>query len=191
MSKNIAVLGSQWGDEGKGKIVDLLAENVAAVVRFQGGHNACHTLVVNGEQTKLHLIPSSILRKQGLCLIGNGVVISTAALIEEMNALIARGIPVRERLRISNACVLILPYHVAIDKQREHAKGKQALGTTGRGIGPAYEDKIARRAIRTCDLLNEERLVNKLKDVLSYYNFILEKYYQTTPLSFETILAET
>ncbi|OGT29680.1 MAG: adenylosuccinate synthase [Gammaproteobacteria bacterium RIFCSPHIGHO2_12_FULL_35_23] len=191
MSKNIAVLGSQWGDEGKGKIVDLLSEKVAAVVRFQGGHNAGHTLVVNGEVTKLHLIPSSILRKEGLCLIGNGVVVSAAALITEMNELITRGIPVRERLKISNACVLILPYHAALDKYREIAKGKQAIGTTGRGIGPAYEDKIARRAIRTCDLLSEERLTLKLKEVLTYYNFLFEKFYQAEPLSFDTILAET
>ncbi len=191
MNKMVAVLGSQWGDEGKGKIVDWLAESVAAVVRFQGGHNAGHTLVVNGETTKLHLIPSSILREEGLCLIGNGVVLSLPALMKEMQTLTERGIPVREGLRISDACVLIMPYHIALDQQREIAKGKKAIGTTGRGIGPAYEDKVARRAIKAGDLLHPERLAEKLQANLAYYNFILENYHQAEPLDFDSLLEET
>jgi adenylosuccinate synthase len=191
MNNNIVVLGSQWGDEGKGKIVDLLAEPADAVVRFQGGHNAGHTLVVNGHTTKLHLIPSSILREQGLCIIGNGVVLSLEALIEEMQALTARKIPVQDRLRISNACTLIMPYHVAIDQAREKAKGKDAIGTTGRGIGPAYEDKVARRALRTDDLLNPELFAEKLKPLLEYHNFILEHYFHETPLDYQTMLDST
>ena len=142
MAKNVVVLGTQWGDEGKGKIVDLLTENVAAVVRFQGGHNAGHTLVIDGQKTVLHLIPSGILREGVLCLIGNGVVLSPEALLKEMAELESRGVPVRERLRISPACPLILPYHVALDQARETARGDAKIGTTGRGIGPAYEDKV-------------------------------------------------
>ncbi len=188
MNKNVVVLGSQWGDEGKGKIVDLLAERAAAVVRFQGGHNAGHTLVINGEVTKLHLIPSSILRPKGQCLIGNGVVLSPSALLEEMAGLESRGIPVRERLLISNACTLILPYHAAIDAARENKKS--AIGTTKRGIGPAYEDKIARRAIRAGDLLHEARLKEKLASVMEYHNFILKNYYHVDPVDYQTVLDE-
>ena len=177
MNKNIVILGSQWGDEGKGKIVDLLAEKADAVIRFQGGHNAGHTLVVNGETTKLHLIPSSILREKGLCLIGNGVVLSLPALNKEIEMLEERGIPVKDRLRISNACTLIMPYHIALDQAREKAKGKKSIGTTGRGIGPAYEDKIARRALKASDLLNEDLFAEKLGTALHYHNYVLKNYF--------------
>ena len=148
MAKNIVVIGSQWGDEGKGKLVDLLTDNVSAVVRFQGGHNAGHTLVIDGKKTVLHLIPSGILREHVECLIGNGVVLSPEALLREMSELEGNGIPVRKRLKISAACPLILPYHIALDQARERRRGKAAIGTTGRGIGPAYEDKVARRGLR-------------------------------------------
>ncbi|NLY57376.1 MAG: adenylosuccinate synthase, partial [Gammaproteobacteria bacterium] len=148
MGKNVVILGTQWGDEGKGKIVDLLTDQVSAVVRYQGGHNAGHTLVIDGEKTVLHLIPSGILRDNVMCYIGNGVVLSPEALIREVTGLEARGVPVRERLRISPACPLILPYHVALDQARENARGEAKIGTTGRGIGPAYEDKVSRRGLR-------------------------------------------
>ena len=157
MGKNIVVIGTQWGDEGKGKLVDLLTDTAAAVVRFQGGHNAGHTVVIKGEKTILHLIPSGILRENVQCLIGNGVVLSPAALLEEIKMLEANGVPARERLKISEACPLILPYHVALDKAREKARGKAAIGTTGRGIGPAYEDKVSRRGLRVGDLQHRER----------------------------------
>ncbi|MFP6835601.1 MAG: adenylosuccinate synthetase, partial [Pseudomonadales bacterium] len=152
MGRNVVVIGTQWGDEGKGKVVDLLTEQVAAVIRFQGGHNAGHTLVIDGEKTVLHLIPSGILRPQVQCFIGNGVVLEPNALMEEVKGLEARDIPVRERLRISPACQLILPYHVKLDLAREERRGNQKIGTTGRGIGPAYEDKAARRGVRLGDL---------------------------------------
>jgi len=157
MGKQVVVIGSQWGDEGKGKIVDLLTDQVSAVVRFQGGHNAGHTLVIDGQKTVLHLIPSGILRKNVECLIGNGVVLSPEALLEEIDMLEGREVPVRERLRISGACPLILPCHIALDQAREKARGSAAIGTTGRGIGPAYEDKVARRGVtpfRTCSTGN-------------------------------------
>ena len=157
MGKNVVVLGTQWGDEGKGKIVDLLTERAKYVVRYQGGHNAGHTLVINGEKTVLHLIPSGILRENVTSIIGNGVVLSPEALMKEMNGLEARGVPVRERLLISEACPLILQYHVAMDLAREKARGAKAIGTTGRGIGPAYEDKVARRGLRVSDLFNLRR----------------------------------
>jgi len=188
MGKNVIIIGNQWGDEGKGKIVDLLTERTAAVVRFQGGHNAGHTVVIDGEKTVLHLIPSGILRDNVLCLIGNGVVLSPSALIEEMDVLETKGIPVKQRLRISEACPLILPYHVALDQAREKARGNAAIGTTGRGIGPAYEDKVARRALRVCDLLHRERFAAKLGEVLDYHNFVLENYYKTEPLDFQMLL---
>ena len=191
MGKNVVVLGTQWGDEGKGKIVDLLTEQAAAVVRFQGGHNAGHTLVVNGEKTVLHLIPSGILRESVTCMIGNGVVLSPEALLKEIAKLEEQGVPVRERLKISPACPLILPYHVALDQARELARGKQKIGTTGRGIGPAYEDKVARRGLRLGDLLNEEKFAEKLKEVLEYHNFVLTNYYKVDALDFATVLAET
>ncbi len=158
MARNVAVLGTQWGDEGKGKVVDLLTERAGAVARFQGGHNAGHTLVIAGEKTVLHLIPSGILRNDVRCLIGNGVVLSPQALSEEMSMLETRAVPVTERLRISPACPLLLPYHAALDQARERARGASAIGTTGRGIGPAYEDKVGRRAIRVADLADEKTL---------------------------------
>lgn len=190
MANNIVVIGSQWGDEGKGKVVDLLTDNVSAVVRFQGGHNAGHTLVIEGKKTILHLIPSGILRQHVQCLIGNGVVLSPEALIKEMTELEANGIPVRDRLKISAACPLILPYHVALDQARELRRGKSAIGTTGRGIGPAYEDKVARRGLRVGDLANVASFTEKLREVVSFHNFALINYYQAAPVSFETVLAQ-
>jgi adenylosuccinate synthase len=188
MGKNIVILGSQWGDEGKGKIVDLLMKKATVTVRFQGGHNAGHTLVINGEKTILRLIPSGILHSHVECLIGNGVVLSPTALLQEMDELEARGINVSERLRISAACILILPYHIAIDQAREKALGDDKIGTTGRGIGPAYEDKVARRALRFGDLFDEKLFATKLKEVLSYHNFILEKYHQVAPIDYQQLL---
>ncbi len=188
MGKNVVVLGTQWGDEGKGKIVDLLTEQVSAVVRFQGGHNAGHTLVIDGEKTVLHLIPSGILRENVECLIGNGVVLAPDALMKEIAELEEKGVPVRQRLRVSPACPLILPVHVALDQAREKARGKDAIGTTGRGIGPAYEDKVSRRGLRVGDLLNIERFKEKLKTLLEYHNFVLENFYQAAPVSYEEVL---
>lgn len=188
--KNIVVLGSQWGDEGKGKIVDLLTEQVQAVVRFQGGHNAGHTLVIDGEKTILHLIPSGILRPHCQNLIGNGVVLSMTALLEEMAILEKKGVPVRERLRISGACPLIMPYHVALDQAREKALGKEAIGTTGRGIGPAYEDKVARRSLRLVDLQDPQRFAQRLQDIMEYHNFLLTQYYNAPALDVDTALQE-
>lgn len=187
MGKSVVILGSQWGDEGKGKIVDMLMENASVAVRFQGGHNAGHTLVINGEKTVLRLMPSGILHAHAQCLIGNGVVISPTALLEEMEELVSRGVPAFERLRISDACVLILPYHVALDRARETAKGNAKIGTTGRGIGPAYEDKVARRAIRFGDLFDEKCLHDKLEEVLSYHNFILQNYHNHEAIEFRPL----
>ena len=191
MSKNVVVLGTQWGDEGKGKIVDLLTDRASAVVRFQGGHNAGHTLVIDGEKTVLHLIPSGILRDRVQCLIGNGVVLSPEALLKEMAELESRGVPVRERLKISAACPLILPYHVALDQAREAKRGYDKIGTTGRGIGPAYEDKVARRGLRLGDLQDEHRFARKLKEVMEYHNFALKLYYQVEPLDYQRVLDDT
>jgi len=188
MGKQIVVIGSQWGDEGKGKIVDLLTEQVSAVVRFQGGHNAGHTLVINGEKTVLHLIPSGILHDNVQCLIGNGVVLSLEALLEEMTMLEARDIPVRQRLRISGACPLILPCHIALDQARERARGSAAIGTTGRGIGPAYEDKAARRGVRLSDLFHRERFAAKLGEMLDYHNFVLQHFYKAATVDFQQVL---
>ncbi|MGX5174811.1 adenylosuccinate synthase [Aliikangiella sp. IMCC44653] len=191
MSKNVVVLGTQWGDEGKGKIVDLLTDRVSAVVRYQGGHNAGHTLVIDGKKTVLHLIPSGILRDDVKCLIGNGVVLSPAALQEEMTMLEGNGVPVRERLRISGACTLILPYHIALDQAREAAKtGDKKIGTTGRGIGPAYEDKVARRGLRVDDLFYPERLKEKLTEVLEYHNFVLTNYFKQQAISLDSVYQE-
>ena len=189
MVKNVVVLGTQWGDEGKGAIVDWLAERASAVVRFQGGHNAGHTLVIGGEKTVLHLIPSGILREGVLSLIGNGVVVSLEALAAEMDQLIARGVPVEDRLRVSPACPLILSSHVALDKAREQASGAAAIGTTGRGIGPAYEDKIARRAVRIADLFAPDRLREKVTRLIDLHNFLLERYYGASPVDVEQELA--
>jgi len=191
MGKKVVVIGTQWGDEGKGKIVDLLTDKVRAVVRFQGGHNAGHTLVINGRKTVLHLIPSGILREGVQCIIGNGVVLSPAALREEMTMLEQQGVPVAERLRISGACPLILASHAALDRAREEARGTAAIGTTGRGIGPAYEDKVARRSVRLNDLFHRELFAAKLGEVLDYHNFILKQYYQADPVDFQAVLDET
>ena len=190
MGKNVVVLGTQWGDEGKGKIVDLLTDQAAAVVRFQGGHNAGHTLVIDGEKTVLHLIPSGILREGVECLIGNGVVVAPDALLREITNLEQKGVPVRERLRISSACTLILPYHVALDQARERARGDAKIGTTGRGIGPAYEDKVARRGLRIGDLFNRERFAGKLKELLDFHNFVLQNYYKEPAIDFQKTLDE-
>lgn len=188
MGKSVVILGAQWGDEGKGKIVDLLTDRVKYVVRYQGGHNAGHTLIINGEKTVLRLIPSGILRNNVTCLIGNGVVLSPTALLQEMGELEARGINVRERLKISEACPLILPYHVAMDNAREKALGNNKIGTTGRGIGPAYEDKVARRGLRVSDLFDREAFAEKLKGILDYYNFQLVHYYKTDPIDYQQTL---
>lgn len=190
MGKSIVILGSQWGDEGKGKIVDMLMDQAAVGVRFQGGHNAGHTLMIDGQKTVLRLIPSGILHAHAQCLIGNGVVLSPTALLQEIDELENRGVPAFQRLRISDACVLILPYHVALDKAREAAKGSAAIGTTGRGIGPAYEDKVARRAIRFGDLFDEKRLAAKLTEVLKYHNFVLKNYHGGEEIEFAPLLAD-
>ncbi len=191
MAKNVVVLGTQWGDEGKGKIVDLLTENVTAVVRFQGGHNAGHTLVIGGQKTVLHLIPSGVLREGVLCLIGNGVVLSPEALLAEMAELESRGVPVRERLRLSPACPLILPHHAALDIARENARGDAKIGTTGRGIGPAYEDKAARRGLRLGDLRNAARFEAKLREVMDYHNFVLREYYKVPQIDVQQTLEQS
>jgi adenylosuccinate synthase len=188
MGKNVVVLGTQWGDEGKGKVVDLLTERAQYVVRYQGGHNAGHTLVINGEKTVLHLIPSGILRENVTSIIGNGVVLAPDALMKEMGELEARGIPVRERLLLSEACPLILPYHVALDNAREKARGAKAIGTTGRGIGPAYEDKVARRGLRVSDLFNKETFAVKLKEIVDYHNFQLVNYYKVEAVDYQATL---
>ncbi|MGC3836667.1 adenylosuccinate synthetase [Moritella viscosa] len=185
MGKNVVILGTQWGDEGKGKVVDLLTDRAKYVVRYQGGHNAGHTLVINGEKTVLHLIPSGILRSNVKCIIGNGVVLAPDALMTEVKMLEERGIPARERMLISEACPLILPYHVSLDAAREKALGKKAIGTTGRGIGPAYEDKVARRGLRVGDLFNMEQFAVKLKEVMEYHNFQLQHYYNEPEVSYE------
>ena len=185
MSRNVIVIGTQWGDEGKGAIVDLLAERAHAVVRFQGGHNAGHTLVIDGEKTILHLIPSGVLRDGVRCLIGNGVVVSLEALVKEMDELLEKGIPVEERVKISPACPLILSSHEALDRAREKARGSEAIGTTGRGIGPAYEDKIARRALRISDLFAPNRFEERLRSLLDLHNFLLQRYYEVDPIPFE------
>ena len=189
--RNVVVIGTQWGDEGKGKIVDLLTERAAAVVRFQGGHNAGHTLVIDGVKTVLHLIPSGILRPGVQCLIGNGVVLAPEPLLAEIRDLESKGVPVRDRLRISPACPLILPYHVAIDRAREKSLGEQKIGTTGRGIGPAYEDKAARRGVRLGDLFYWQQFVAKLAEVVDYHNFLLAKYYGEKPVDFDATVEQT
>ena len=190
MGKNVVVIGTQWGDEGKGKIVDLLTDRAEAVVRFQGGHNAGHTLVIDGQKTVLHLIPSGILRDGVQCLIGNGVVLALDALVTEANALIESGVPVYDRLRISPGCPLILPSHVALDAAREKARGASAIGTTGRGIGPAYEDKVARRALRVSDLFVRENFASKLGEILDYHNFLLKNYFRAETVDFARTLDE-
>jgi adenylosuccinate synthase len=191
MSKKVIVVGTQWGDEGKGKVVDLLTETADVVVRFQGGHNAGHTLVIDGHKTVLHLIPSGILREGVHCLIGNGVVLAPEALFEEVDELERRGVPVSERLGISEACPLILPYHVALDQARELKLGKTAIGTTGRGIGPAYEDKVGRRAVRLGDLIYDYNFAEKLESVMEYHNFSLVNYYHSQAIDFQQVLDQS
>jgi adenylosuccinate synthase len=190
MSKNIVVIGTQWGDEGKGKIVDWLAESAQGVVRFQGGHNAGHTLWINGQKTILRLIPSGIMHAGLTCYIGNGVVLSPEALLKEIAELEAAGLQVRDRLQISPACPLILPYHIAVDQAREKRKGEGKIGTTGRGIGPAYEDKVARRALRVQDLYNPPVFDDKLAETLEYHNFVLTHYLDAAALSFDEVRAQ-
>jgi len=190
MGKNVVVIGTQWGDEGKGKVVDLLTEKVHAVARFQGGHNAGHTLVIDGKKTVLHLIPSGILHEGVECLIGNGVVLSPEALLTELEMLEQGGVTASERLKISEACTLILPYHIALDQARELARGNKAIGTTGRGIGPAYEDKISRRGLKVGDILHRERFASRLGEVLDYHNFALKHYFKTDIVDFQKVLDE-
>ncbi|MFT7267538.1 MAG: adenylosuccinate synthase [Porticoccus sp.] len=190
MGKNVVVLGTQWGDEGKGKIVDLLTDQAALVARFQGGHNAGHTLVIDGKKTILHLIPSGILREGVLCLIGNGVVLSPDALLVEMEELHQQGVPVRKRLRISPSCPLILPVHITLDRAREKARGEAKIGTTGRGIGPAYEDKVARRGLRLGDIFNRDKFALKLKELMGYHNFMLTSFYGEEAVNYEDTLSK-
>ncbi len=185
MTKNVVVIGTQWGDEGKGKIVDWLTDHAQGVVRFQGGHNAGHTLVIGNKKTVLHLIPSGILRNTVICYIGNGVVIAPEALLNEIDMLERNDIDVSGRLRISEACPLILPYHTALDNAREAARGAGKIGTTGRGIGPSYEDKVARRAIRLQDLFHRDRFAAKLGEVLDYHNFVLKNYFHAPVIDFQ------
>ncbi len=187
-AKNVVVIGTQWGDEGKGKIVDWLTDHAQGVVRFQGGHNAGHTLVIGGQKTALQLIPSGIMRPGVACYIGNGVVLSVPDLLREIDKLEAAGVEVASRLKVSEACPLILPYHVALDVAREAARGAAKIGTTGKGIGPAYEDKVARRAIRVADLCNEKRFAEKLLENLDYHNFVLTQYLKTQPVDFQKTL---
>lgn len=188
MAQSVVVLGTQWGDEGKGKIVDLLTAEADYVVRYQGGNNAGHTLVVDGKKQVLRLIPSGILRPGCTCVIGNGVVVNPEALMGEITELEAKGVQVRNRMIISPACPLILPYHIAIDRSREAKLGKKAIGTTGRGIGPAYEDKAARRAVRVGDLFNMDDFADKLRTVMEYHNFCLTSYYGQPEVSYDEVL---
>ena len=188
MGKNVVVIGTHWGDEGKGKVVDLLTEKASAVVRFQGGHNAGHTLVVGGEKTVLHLIPSGILHSQVTCFIGNGVVLSIPDLFREIAELEDAGQSVRDRIKVSSGCPLILPYHIALDKNRENVRGNNKIGTTGRGIGPAYEDKVSRRGVRVGDLFDEKAFMAKLEDIMDYHNFVLENYFHSHRVSVEDVL---
>lgn len=188
MGSNVVIVGTHWGDEGKGKVVDLLTRQAQAVVRFQGGHNAGHTLVVKGEKTVLHLIPSGILNEHVACLIGNGVVLSVPDLFKEIEKLEAAGLSVRGRLMVSKTCPLILPHHIALDVMRENVRGNQKIGTTGRGIGPAYEDKVARRGLRVADLYDEEQFKTSLEEIMDYHNFVLERYFKTSPVSLEETL---
>ena len=190
MGKNVVVIGTQWGDEGKGKIVDLLTDKADAVVRFQGGHNAGHTLVIKGQKTVLHLIPSGILRDAVRCLIGNSVVLSPSALLEELDMLAQGGVDARSRIGISESCPVILPYHIALDQAREAARGKKAIGTTGRGIGPCYEDKVSRRGIRLGEMLDAEHFKERLREVMDYHNFALEHLFKFDTVDYQQVLDE-
>lgn len=188
MGKNVVIIGTQWGDEGKGKVVDLLTDKASAVARFQGGHNAGHTLVIDGQQTVLHLIPSGVLRENVRCLIGNGVVLSPDALLDEIDMLERNGVPAASRLGISESCPLILPYHIALDAAREKARGKKAIGTTGRGIGPAYEDKISRRGIRLGEIFDTAHITERLREVMDYHNFSLKHYFDADEVDVAQVL---
>jgi adenylosuccinate synthase len=188
MGKNVVVIGTQWGDEGKGKVVDLLTDKASAVVRFQGGHNAGHTLVIDGKQTILHLIPSGVLRDGVRCLIGNGVVLAPDALMEEIEMLEQSGVPASDRIGISESCPLILPYHIALDAAREKARGKKAIGTTGRGIGPAYEDKISRRGIRLGEIFDQAHITERLREVMDYHNFALKYLFESGEVDYQQVL---
>ena len=190
MGKNVVVIGTQWGDEGKGKVVDLLTDKADAVVRFQGGHNAGHTLVIQGKKTVLHLIPSGVLREDVRCLIGNGVVLSPTALLEELDMLAENGIDARSRIGISESAPVILPYHIALDQAREAARGKKAIGTTGRGIGPCYEDKVSRRGIRLGEMLDEAHFKERLREVMDYHNFALEHLFKFDTVDYQQVLDE-
>jgi len=190
VAKNVIVVGTQWGDEGKGKIVDLLTEHVSGVVRFQGGHNAGHTLIIDGEKTVLHLIPSGVLREGVECIIGNGVVVHLPSLVKEIDGLVANGVDVESRLKISAACPLILPSHIALDLAREAARGSGKIGTTGRGIGPAYEDKVARRGLRVSDLLDADTFSKRVRDAFKLHNFMLEHYYGQSTVDAEAAISE-
>jgi adenylosuccinate synthase len=190
MGKNVVVIGTQWGDEGKGKVVDLLTDRADAVVRFQGGHNAGHTLVIDGRKTVLHLIPSGILRDSVRCLIGNGVVLSPSALLEELDMLERSGVEARDRLGISESAPVILPYHIALDQAREAKRGNKAIGTTGRGIGPCYEDKVSRRGIRLGEMLDEAHFTERLREVMEYHNFALERYFEFETVDYQATLDE-
>ena len=188
MSRYVVLLGTQWGDEGKGKIVDLLTEKADAVVRFQGGHNAGHTLVINGIKTVLHLVPSGAMRPEVECLIGNGVVVNVEQLLKEVRELEEIGICIRDRLMVSPACPLIMPHHIALDIAREAARGEGAIGTTGRGIGPCYEDKVARRGLRLGDLMRPDLFAEKLRSVMEYHNFALERYFGAEKVDYRQTL---
>ncbi|MFW2403189.1 MAG: adenylosuccinate synthase [Gammaproteobacteria bacterium] len=190
MGKSVVIVGTQWGDEGKGKIVDLLTDRASAVIRFQGGHNAGHTLLIDGEKTVLHLIPSGILRNGVACVIGNGVVVHLPSLLEEIDELIGKGVSVTEQLKISAACPLILPTHIALDQAREQASGRNAIGTTGRGIGPAYEDKAARRSLRVSDLFDADAFEERLAAAMDLHNFMLQRYYAADPVDMQATLDE-
>ncbi|MFN5881381.1 MAG: adenylosuccinate synthetase, partial [Burkholderiales bacterium] len=187
MGRNVVIIGTQWGDEGKGKVVDWLTESAQGVVRFQGGHNAGHTLVIGGRKQVLRLIHSGILSTGVTCYIGSGVVLSPSALLQEIDELERAGVAVRDRLRISGTCPLILPYHVALDQAREAKRGDAKIGTTGRGIGPAYEDKVARRAVRVRDLFSPERLRERIREALDLHNFVLERYFGGKPLDADQV----
>ena len=188
MARNVVVVGTQWGDEGKGKVVDWLTDHAQGVVRFQGGHNAGHTLVIKGQKYALNLIPSGIMRDGVACYIGNGVVLNASHLLGEIDRLESGGIEVRSRLKISQGCPLILPHHQALDVAREAARGGAKIGTTGKGIGPAYEDKVARRALRVLDLFYPERFAERLREVLDYHNFVLIRYLKAEAVDYRKTL---
>ena len=191
MGNNVVLLGTQWGDEGKGKIVDLLTLHADAVARFQGGHNAGHTLVIHGEKTVLHLVPSGAMRDGVECLIGNGVVVNLQQLLKEINGLEESGVDIRGRLLMSPGCPLIMSHHIALDLAREKARGNRAIGTTGRGIGPCYEDKVARRGIRVADLLAPKELAAKLEEIMEYHNYMLSNYFKCDTVDYRQCLDET